>query len=183
MKNTCTNCQAENDSNSKYCSVCGYQLPILENQNSTIENEKSKVVKPKKQVNWKGLVGFAVAFTVMFFVSQSLFKPSVDSQLTEIASEMNKSCPMRVDEFTTLKNVAALPNKTLQYNYVLVGSTKAEVQLDSVKKYFFPQLLQNVKTDPTMQLFRDNEVTLSYTYYDTTGEYVTEYVIKPEMYQ
>lgn len=120
MKNTCTNCQAENDSNSKYCSICGYQLPIVENQSTTMENEKPKVVKSIKPLNWKTIVGFIFGFVVMFYVTQSLFKPSIDSQLVAIASEMNKSCPMNVDEFTTLKNVVALPNKTLQYNYVLV---------------------------------------------------------------
>lgn len=183
MKNTCTNCQTENDISSKYCSVCGYQLPTLENQNIENEKEQLKIINPKKQLNWKALVGFIVAFIVMFYASQSLFKPSIDSQLVSIANEMNKNCPMNVDQYTTLKNVVTLPNKTFQYNYILIGMTKDEVKLDTVKKYFFPQLLQNVKTDPKMQLFRDNEVTLSYSYYDKTGQFVTEYVIKPEMYQ
>jgi hypothetical protein len=183
MKNICTHCEAENDIRSKYCSVCGYQLPAVENQNTKTESEQPKTAKTKKPLNWKAIVGFIFGFAVMFYVTQSLFTPSIDSQLESVASEMNKNCPMNVDQYTILKNVVALPDKTFQYNYTLVGKTKAEVQIDTVKKYFFPQLLQNVKTDPTMKLFRDNEVTLSYTYYDTTGEFIIDYVIKPEMYQ
>jgi hypothetical protein len=90
---------------------------------------------------------------------------------------------MIVDEYTTLKNVVVLPNKTIQYNYTLVGITKAEVKIDTVKKYFFPGVLQNVKTNPVMKLFRDNKVTINYSYSDKNGEFVIDYVIKPEMYE
>jgi len=101
----------------------------------------------------------------------------------DFANEFNKTCPMNIDEYTTLKNVIALPNKTLQYNYVLVGITKAEVKLDTVKKYIFPQVLQNAKTNPGMKLFRENKVTLNYSYSDKNGKFVTNYIIKPEMYE
>ena len=183
MKTICSNCQAENDGNSKYCSICGYKLPILENQNVKTEAEQLKVAKPKKKLDTKTLIGIVVGVVVGLFVTQSLFKPSIDKQLSEIASEMNKTCPMNVDENTTLKNVVALPNKTVQYNYILVGITKAEVKIDTVKKYVFPGILQNVKTNPGMKLFRDNKVTLNYYYSDKNGEFVTEYIVKPEMYE
>jgi hypothetical protein len=183
MKNVCSNCQSENDENSKYCSVCGYRLPILENQNVTTKVEEVNDTKSKKKFDLKTLIGFIIGFTVMFFVSQSLFKPSIDKQLAKFATEFNKSCPMNIDEYTILKNVAALPNKTIQYNYTLVGIVKEEVEIDTVKKYVFPGILQNVKTNPGMKLFRDNRVTLNYYYSDKNGEYVTEYIVKPEMYE
>ena len=183
MKIICSNCQAENDGKSKYCSICGFKLPITENQNIETEVEKLKLAKPKRKFDLKTFIGFMVGFIIMFFVSQSLFKPSIDKQLSEMASEMNKTCPMNVDEYTTLKNVVALPNKTVQYNYILVGITKAEVKLDTVKKYLFPGVLQNVKTNPGMKLFRDNKVTLNYYYSDKDGKFVTEYIVKPEMYE
>jgi hypothetical protein len=183
MKNICSNCQAENDGNAKYCSICGYKLPIIENQNVKKEIDQLKAIKPKRKYDLKTFIGFIIGFIVMFFVSQSLFKPSFDKQLAGIAIEMNKSCPMNIDEYTTLKNVVALPNKTLQYNYILIGITKEEVKLDTVKKYFFPGVLQNAKTNPGMKLFRDNKVTLNYYYSDKNGEFITEYTLKPEMYE
>ena len=76
-----------------------------------------------------------------------------------------------------------MPKKTIQYNYILIGITKAEVNLDTVKKYVFPGVLQNAKTNPGMKLFRDNNVTLNYYYSDKNGAFVTEYIVKPEMYE
>jgi hypothetical protein len=183
MKKNCSNCQAENDINSKYCSVCGFQLPITDSGNLKPEVEDLKAKKPKRKFDIKTFIGFIIGFIIMFFVTQSLFKPSIDKQLAEFANEFNKTCPMNIDEYTTLKNVVALPNKTIQYNYVLVGMAKADVKIDTVKKYIFPGILQNVKSNPGMKLFRDNKVTLNYYYSDKNGEYVTQYIVKPEMYE
>jgi hypothetical protein len=183
MKNICTNCETENAIDSKYCSICGYKLPIIENQNNEVKNKPKKKITEKKKYDFKTILGFVFGFSVMFFVTQYFFNPSIDKQLMEFANEFNKTCPMNVDENTTLKNVVALPNKTIQYNYILVNITKAEVKLDTVKKYVFPGILQNVKTNPGMKLFRDNKVTLNYYYSDKNGEFVTEYIVKPEMYE
>ena len=183
MKIICTNCQIENNTNSKYCSACGYKLPISENQKIETEIEQTKARKPKRKFDLKSIIGYTVGFVIMILVTQSLLKPSIDKQLAEIASEINKTCPMNIDEYTTLKNVVALPNKTVQYNYILVGITKSEVKLDTVKKYVFPAVLQNAKTNPGMKLFRDNKVTLNYYYSDKNGEFVTQYSIDPEVYE
>lgn len=183
MKPVCSNCEAENEINSKYCSVCGYKLPLSENQNIKTEIEQTKGTKPKRKFDLKAFFGFVVGFIIMFFVAQSFFKPSIDKQLVEFANELNKTCPMNIDEYTILKNVVPLPNKTIQYNYTLIGITKAEVNLDTVKKYVFPAVLQNAKSNPDMKLFRDNKVTLDYYYADKNGEFVTEYIVKPDMYK
>ena len=119
----------------------------------------------------------------MFFVTQSFFKPSVDKQLADFASEFNKNCPMNLDEYTTLKNAVALPNKTIQYNYILVGVDKSQINLDTIKKHVYPGVLQNIKTNPDMKLFRDNKVTFNYYYTDKNGVYVDKYVVRPEMYE
>ncbi len=34
-----------------------------------------------------------------------------------------------------------------------------------------------------MKMLRDNKVTLHYYYADKNGEFVTEYIIKPDMYE
>jgi len=185
MKNSCSNCQNENDLSAKYCAACGYKLSIIDepSDNTETKTEMKKRVKPKGKWDLKTFLGFAVGFIIMFIVTQSLFRPSVDKQLADFANEFNKTCPINVDQYTTLKNVMALPDKTLQYNYILVGVSKAEVKIDTIKKYVFPQVLQTVKTNPAMKLFRDNKITLHYSYSDQNGEFVTQYIIKPEMYQ
>ncbi len=183
MKSICTNCNIENDAALKYCSICGYELPKTENKELKSKSDATTKPNTKKRLDAKTLIGVVVGAVVGLFVTQSLFKPSIDKQLSEIANEMNKTCPINVDESTTLKNVVALTNKTIQYNYVLVGITKAEVEIDTIKKYVFPGILQNVKTNPELKLFRDNKVSLKYYYVDKNGEFIADYIVKPEMYE
>ncbi|KIO50795.1 zinc ribbon domain-containing protein [Flavobacterium hibernum] len=187
MKTICSNCEAENDINSKYCSVCGFKLPVLEKEAIASSIEKKKADKPERKFNLKTFLGFVAGFIVMFFVMQLPFKPSsdtsVDKVLVQAANKVNKNCPMNVDANTTLKNAVALPNKTLQYNYVLVGITKADVKIDTVRKYIFPRILEDVRNNPQLKSFRDNEVTIKYNYTDSNGAFLTEYVVTPEMYE
>lgn len=90
---------------------------------------------------------------------------------------------MTIDEYTRLDNVVALPNKTLQYNFTLVDLYKADVNLDTVKKYVFPKVLENIQTNPEMKNMRDNKTTFNYFYRDKTKKFVCKYIVTPEMYQ
>ncbi|TPG36295.1 zinc ribbon domain-containing protein [Flavobacterium pectinovorum] len=184
MKTKCSNCQTENENTSKYCSICGYRLPILEIENSVSEIESKKTNKLKRDFNLKATLGFVISFVIVFFVTQSLFKPSfsLDKQLVDAANELNKNCPMNVDADTVLENTVAAPNKTFQYNYLLIRLTKAEIKIDTIKKYLFPSILENVRSNPQMKSFRHNKVTINYSYKDKNGVFVFDYIIKPEMY-
>ena len=51
------------------------------------------------------------------------------------ASELNKSCPMMVDQDTRLDNAIALPENVFQYNYTLVNLTKDELDLEKFTAY------------------------------------------------
>lgn len=146
-----------------------------------MENENKNIKK-----NIWGFIAFCVSFVVMWFVSQNFFFGSagfdVDKELTKVANEINKTCPITVDHDVVLNNTMALPNKTLQYNYTLVNFEKAEVNLDTVKKYVFPRILENVKTSPEMKELRDHKVTFNYNYTDKNGVFVVKKVISPDMY-
>ncbi|MBF6641622.1 hypothetical protein IVB69_09020 [Flavobacterium sp. J49] len=164
------------------------------------ELEKTEAVvfgyKPKKNVHPILLVIFVVCFWGAFFGVYTLLNPSVDAlnpsvdllnqpvdeELAKVAEDMNRGCPFQVDEITVLVNVKALPNKTLQYNYKLNDITKAEINLDTIKKYVFPNLLKNTRENPEGQSLRDKQVTIKYNYSDKNGEHVTEYVVTPDMY-
>jgi len=186
-KVTCTNCSAENPQNFKYCSSCGHALPTSNTSTSTsqpieVETKKSEEKKKKR----KQLV--ATAIMVMFVIvganmPQLLNKFTFNKQLKNIANEINKTCPIVVDQYTRLDNVSVLPNKVLQYNYTLINISKDEVNMDTVDKYIKPTILNSVKTDPSMKYQREHEITLSYHYRDKNGNFVMKYDVTPSMYK
>lgn len=87
-----------------------------------------------------------------------------------------------VDQNTRLDNVAAFPNNIFQYNYTLVNLEKSEVNIDTVKKYLEPNIINNVKTNPDLKPYRDNKVTMAYNYRDKNGVFVLKIEVTPEMY-
>lgn len=127
-----------------------------------------------------GIVVFGLSYLA---VQQLFFKPvSLDKAMMEAASELNKTCPIMVDQDTRLDNAVALPGNIFQYNYTLVNLYNSEVNIDTVKKYFEPGIINNVKTNPDLKVYRDNKVTMAYYYKDKNGEFVLKISVTPDMY-
>src|SRR6478752_5606734 len=91
--NKCTNCDTINSSSAKYCSICGYKLPLIESVNQTTNDLPKTTIKNSKKFSTKTFLGFAVGFIVVFFVTQSLMNPSIDKELVKVADEINETCP------------------------------------------------------------------------------------------
>ncbi len=143
--------------------------------------EKNKSINKKR-------IGTIVAIIVLglsYFAVQQLFfkEPSFDKEIEHASIELNKECPMMVDPNTRLDNAEALPGRKIKYNYTLVELEKSEINLDTVTKYVEPGIVNNIKTNQEMALYRDNNTTFIYNYKDKNGLFVYEFTVTPEMYK
>jgi hypothetical protein len=130
-----------------------------------------------------GTIVGIIVFGLSYYGAKQLFKaPSFDKAMMEAASELNKTCPIMVDQDTRLDNALALPENIFQYNYTLVNLDKSEVNVDTVKKYVEPGLINNVKTNPDLKVYRDNKVTMAYNYRDKNGVFVLKINVTPDLY-
>src|SRR5665647_51752 len=104
-----------------------------------------------KKIDFKTLAGIVVGIVVMVLVQQFFFKsPSFDKQMMQVASELNKTCPIMVDAETRLDNAVALPDKIFTYNYTLINQVKDSLNVEELKNYLTP-LVTNSKP-PTSPL-------------------------------
>lgn len=179
---TCSHCQTDNKITSKYCSACGYELPKPEPADNLLQEPVKTTGSRRKSV---GIIGGILAAGLTYWgVNHFFFKsPSFDEVMMEVASELNKTCPVMVDQHTRLDNAIALPENSFQYNYTLVNLRKDEVNLDAVKENVEPGILNNIRTNPDMKIYRDNKTTLIYYYKDMNGEFVHKYSVTPAMYE
>ena len=182
---TCANCGTLNLANAKFCNRCGFELPAVITEKIEISQEQTKVSSTLKRKRLLGIAVGLIAASITYWAVQNYFfgVPSYDKAMMQVASELNKTCPIMVDEYTQLDNAVALPNNTFQYNYTLVDLLKEEVNIDTVKKYIEPAILNNVRSNPDMKYFRDNNTTLVYYYKDKSGVFVHKYSVTPEMYR
>lgn len=159
---------------------------------STDEIQKSnEKAKPDKRKGLKYWIGFAVAFAIFYAIGQfggekivSLFmKPAFEKALVEYAREINKNCPIMIDNATRLDNTLALPDNTFQYNYTILSVVKDSVDVDALRNYIEPGIINAIKTEPQMKIIRDNKTTVNYSYKDEAGEVLFTISVKPEQYE
>ncbi len=184
-KVTCSHCGSINNSNSRYCIQCGYELPKPQPEIASIQRGEATHPKPDKRKKSLGILLGMMVFGLSYWGVQQVFfkQPPLDKIMVQTASELNKTYPIMVDQYTRLDNAVALPDNKFQYNYTLVDLTKSEVNLDTIKKYVDPEIINNVRTDPGMKFFRDHKITLIYSYKDKNGEFVYKLLVTPQMYQ
>jgi ribosomal protein L37E len=181
-KKNCPNCGMDNNQIAKYCSSCGFELPKTESK-TTMNVEYQKVSENKKNILPK-IIGI-IAFGVSFFAVQHFFfnKPSFEKAMVEIASELNKSCPIMVDQNTRLDNTMAMPNNVFAYNYTLVNLEKKDIDISKMKDFIEPNVVNNMKTNPDMKIYRENRTTMVYNYKDKNGIFLLRIDVTPEKYE
>lgn len=177
----CEKCNKLNSNLSKFCSQCGYDLPkekVVNISNIRISDKKykSKILPI--------IVGI-IAFGITFFAIQKLLKnpQTFDKAMMEAASEINNSCPIMVDNDTRLDNTVAMSNNVFQYNYTLVNLEKSEINLEELRNFIEPNVVNNLKTNPDMKAFKENKVTMVYNYKDKNGEFILKINVTPEKYE
>lgn len=108
---------------------------------------------------------------------------ALNQTLLELAREINTICPYMVDQVTRLDNASPMPDNAFQYNYTLINIDRASVDLAYIKNYLNTYMVNMVKTSPDLQFFRDNSVTLIYSYKDMYGNFLTSLRVTPDMYR
>lgn len=120
-------------------------------------------------------VGFVLGVAVYLLIKFVVFPdPTFDKEMVNAASAINETCPMMIDGDTQLDNVVALPDNVWQYNYTLVNYVIDSIDVEVLEEGMYPLILNNIKTNPDLALFRDHEVTMNYCYKDMNGVFLTK---------
>ena len=107
---------------------------------------------------------------------------AVDKSLKIYAEQINKSCPVKVDEYTQLNFIDALPNRILKYDYTLAVD-KSQVDPNLFNEQIESQLINNIQNNPQMEMLRNNKTTFIHVYKDLKGNGIAEIEITPEEYE
>ncbi|NVN95777.1 MAG: hypothetical protein HXX18_10895 [Bacteroidetes bacterium] len=163
------------------------------NQVCTTELNLGPIVQPKslKKIGLKFWI--IIAVVLIAFISIVSFgghriiglikKPLYEKVLMKTAEEINKTCPVMIDNITRLDNAIAMPDNVFQYNYTIISMLKDEININEVKSYLEPGIVNFVKTNPQMKTIRDYKTTVNYYYKDKSGVYLFTICVTPEQYE
>lgn len=130
-----------------------------------------------------GIVVGVIAAVSSYFIVQQFFRQDVESELKKAVVEINKQTPMSIDAYTRLDSVASKGKTNFIYYYTLIDLEKSEVNLDTVNKYIRPSIIENIKSSPDLKVYRDNNITMDYKYYDKNGTFALDIAVTPDLYK
>ncbi len=116
---------------------------------------------------------------------KQLSDKKIHKVLMKFARKINETMPIVVESGLRCENVNALPGRKFQYNFTLTDLLKEDVDTSRIKNFIVkrkPLLINAIRTDSSMELFRQQKVTLIYTYRDKHANYLYNIIIKPEDY-
>jgi hypothetical protein len=91
-----------------------------------------------------------------------------DVKLAELAANMNKKMPVKEGPYR-MDSVGTRKGKVLVYNYTIMGSDKLKLDYLATKESIQKKIIENLKTNPKLKAFKENDVTLVYKYFDEHG--------------
>lgn len=126
---------------------------------------------------------FGLIFAILGVnLGNKLISGSSESALKKEVEKFNKELPQQLDEITRIDSISLPSDKILIY-YLTVDVPKDEISPDYMKESVAPNILNIIRTEPNLDIFRKRETTWYYKYYDNRGSMFFEYVITPEMYK
>jgi hypothetical protein len=129
------------------------------------------------------LLGAVIATGIILGIRMwSPVKPKLENKLSNLANEVNKNCPVMIDEGTRFDNVVLMPGNIYQFRYTLINNGRENIDPERLKTYVLPNVIENIRTSTDLKYHRDNKVTFSYYYKDMRGDYVTDFSVSAADY-
>lgn len=108
--------------------------------------------------------------------------PWIPKDLASAAEIINSRCPEMVDPESRLDSVLLLPDGLCFY-YTLPNKVKEAIPSSAFTAYLLTGIIDNIRTNPRMEMFRDSSVVMLFDYRDRNGKLITEFSVEPERYR
>ena len=104
----------------------------------------------------------------------------LDARLARVAANMNQQLPMMADADTRLDKVTAGPGAQLTYAFTLPNQEKSGLDLPAFQQSLRQTIINNYKTNSSMDELRASKVKLACQYKDKNGDLIAEIAVTPK---
>ncbi|UPZ16367.1 hypothetical protein [Flavobacterium humidisoli] len=129
------------------------------------------------------LIGIAVALVAYFQFYLGEKEDEVNTEVKELVAKYNKSCPLNIQEGIRLDSVTLPQERTVQYNLTLLKVVKETAEISVIQEEIRKSLLSTAKANPGLQVFRENDYSLVYSYSDKKKVFLFTVKILPDQYK
>jgi hypothetical protein len=129
------------------------------------------------------LIGIAVALVAYFQFYLGEKEDEVNTEVKELVAKYNKSCPLNIQEGIRLDSVTLPQERTVQYNLTLLKVVKETAEISVIQEEIRKSLLSTAKANPGLEVFRENDYSLMYSYSDKKKVFLFDIKILPDQYK
>lgn len=127
-------------------------------------------------------------FSVFLFISFILVQctsneRALNKKLNEMASGLNTSTPVMLDQFTRFDKASVTSDNEFQYYYTVLNTENPDSLVATSKKHLEQTIRGQMATHPDLRIFKKNNVVLNYIYRDAQGKDILSIVITPDQYK
>ena len=131
----------------------------------------------------KSLLILSIVFSSILITQCDSDKKAINKKLTEMASNLNESAPVMLDDFTRFNNATVTSDNVFQYNYTVLNTQNP----DSLIKEVESSLIKNIKlefdTNPQLLFFKENNISIDYVYNDENNQVIRRIQIDSSNYK
>lgn len=119
-------------------------------------------------------------------IASGSYKPSMASNtnnettngidLKAVAAEMNKKCPMKIDEISRMDSATAFNEYLITYHYSILTVSNRDVDLKKFQATMETAMNEKYKTDPQFAKYRNNKINIAYDYKDKDGGFLCYFI-------
>lgn len=119
----------------------------------------------------------------LFFIQCNSNEKALGKKLDEMATSLNESVPVMLDQFTRFDGASVTPDNVFRYTYTVVNTSNPDSLVQNVVKVLKESIGKEFATNPDLLIFKQNKVTIEYIYNDENGRTIRALQITPEDYQ
>ena len=131
----------------------------------------------------KSLLILSIVFSSILITQCDSDKKAINKKLTEMASNLNESAPVMLDDFTRFDKATVTNDNVFQYNYTVLNTQNP----DSLIKVVENSLIKNIKlefnTNPQLIFFKENNISIDYVYNDENSKIIRRIQIDSSNYK
>lgn len=100
-----------------------------------------------------------------------------------MAVELSASAPAMLDPYTQFDGASVTEKNVFQYNYTILNTGDPEKLVNDMMVTMESQMKEQFKTDPSLRIFTENDVTIEYIYKNAEGKNIRTITITPKDYK
>ncbi len=125
---------------------------------------------------------FVFSISLLFLFQCNSDEKALNKRLNKMASEINESAPVMLDQYTRFEGAFVLPENVFQYRYTIIDINNPDSLVDAG----LPSLLENIhrefSSNPQLDIFKASNVVVEYVYMSEENRVIHSFRINPEDY-